>query len=127
MFVDDPSAFPPGGSKLALPFELARLELRPFCTGVLGVTNGVLDADAFSPAQLLANVIAVTSETVVNAVELVLVSKSMLQKLLLTLSFVTRLTSLLWFGPGMKQNLTTFQISWFGLGMFIMFKYFSPK
>ena len=99
MLVDDPSAFTPGASKLELPFkewvfEFARLLLRLFCKGVLGVINGVADSEAFSPLQLLANVIAVTSETVVNAVEFVRVSKSVLQKLLLTLSFDTMLASL---------------------------------
>ena len=105
MLVDDPSAFtPPGVSKLALPFrewvfELARLLLRLFCKGVRGVINGVADSEAFSSLQLIANVIAVTSETVVKAVEFVRVSKSVLQKLLLTLSFDTTLDSLVLLQP----------------------------
>ena len=101
MLVEDPSAFPPGVSKLTLPFIVfeVRLLLRRFCKGVLGVISGVPDSDIFSPLQLLANVMAVTSETVVKAVEFVRVSKSMLQKLLLTLSFDTMFPSLTWLFP----------------------------
>ena len=107
MLEDDPSAFPPGVRRLALPFnecvfEFARLLLRLFCKGVLGVINGVADSEAFSP--LIANVMAVTSETVVSAVEFVRVSKSVLQKLLLTLSFEIMLVSLVPLGPIKRNN-----------------------
>ena len=113
MLVEDPSGFPPGASKLTLPFIECvfevRLLLRRFCKGVLGVINGVPDSDTFSPLQLLANVMAVTSETVVKAVEFVRVSKSMLQKLLLTLSFDTMFTSLMWLDPKIKSKFNTYR------------------